>query len=119
MAVFSWGFGKNGQLGHGRKETALLPNTVTFDKDFKSRNCSSAAIVSAGGLHSALCTREGKLFSFGCGKHGRLGTGDETDRCIATAVTTLDAVNVVQVKLLFLATYKLNKEKAKTMYSSL
>ena len=93
MAVYSWGLGKNGQLGSGLKENETLPTKAKFDKATSDQ----AIAVSAGGLFTCFCTKTGKVFSFGCGKHGRLGTGDEIDRIKAIPISDLGSRNIVAV----------------------
>ena len=36
--------------------------------------------VACGHLHSVVITQGGRLWSWGCGEHGRLGHGDEEDQ---------------------------------------
>ena len=93
MAVYSWGLGKNGQLGSGLKEDQTLPTKAKFDKTTSDQ----AVAVSTGGLFTCFCTNRGKLFSYGCGKHGRLGTGDEIDRSKATPISDLGSRKIVVV----------------------
>ena len=100
MAVYAWGLGKNGQLGNGSKENQTLPVVVKFET-FKAARSDQIVSISAGGLFTCLCTISGKVFSFGCGKHGRLGTQDECDHCEATAIVALNSQKIVQVYYLF------------------
>ena len=47
--------------------------------------------VAAWGQQSALLTSKGKLLTWGKGELGRLGHGDEKDRCVPTLVTGFNA----------------------------
>lgn len=73
MSVYTWGFGKLGQLGGGRTDTEHTPVVPKLPaKEIIFINC--------GGYYTAVITADGDMYTFGCGKYGRLGTGDEADR---------------------------------------
>lgn len=44
--------------------------------------------ASAGEMHSAAITDDGKLYTWGCARHGRLGTKDAWDHLLLDAVDT-------------------------------
>ena len=69
-ALFSFGWGEYGQLGHGDTANQLQPKRVAGLA--KERMVS----VAAGNTHSLALTAEGALFGFGCGEEGQLGHGD-------------------------------------------
>ena len=97
-ALFTWGFGKYGQLGNGESESKGLPQHIVLDKGAKPIS------VSCGGHHTLVGleyqrneTRSKKkndnssfdscsasvnvrMGSCGRGLYGRLGTGDEKDQ---------------------------------------
>ena len=73
-AVWSWGFGASGKLGHGDQHTQLLPKKIDA---FAGQR---VVAVSAGGGHSLAVTADGSLWSWGNGACGRLGHGDEQQR---------------------------------------
>ena len=99
MSVFTWGFGKNGQLGQGNRGNSLLPVEISFVVHGKSgilkechqrfiRNASKsidkckmekAKSISAGGLMTGILTTNGSIYLCGSGAHGRLGTKEEMD----------------------------------------
>ena len=68
-AVWSWGDGYLGQLGHGDQQRQLLPKKVEAFADQR------VVAVSAGDLHS-LVTADGSVWSWGLGGYGQLGHGD-------------------------------------------
>ena len=68
-ALFSFGHGANGALGHGDTADQRRPKRVAALS--KERVVS----VAAGTYHSQALTAEGALFSFGGGWHGQLGHG--------------------------------------------
>ncbi|KAL6139988.1 hypothetical protein ACLB2K_058289 [Fragaria x ananassa] len=69
--VYGWGRGEHGRLGFGDndKSSKMVPQKVHLlaGEDIVQ--------VSCGGTHSAALTRDGRIFSFGRGDHGRLGYG--------------------------------------------
>lgn len=80
MSVFAWGFGKCGQLGNGSKDTRHTPRKPSLSHE------SQCTRISCGGHFTAVVTDKGEVYTFGCGKHGRLGTGDETDRLVPVRI---------------------------------
>ena len=99
MSVFTWGFGKNGQLGQGNRESSILPLQIAFFVDRTSEHASPSHNVSqnvkntsnkqnqigkvkqisAGGLMTGIVAKNGSVYFCGSGAHGRLGTADESD----------------------------------------
>lgn len=69
--VYGWGRGEHGRLGFGDndKSSKMVPQRVNLlaGEDIVQ--------VSCGGTHSVALTRDGRMFSFGRGDHGRLGYG--------------------------------------------
>lgn len=73
--VGSWGVGKRGQCGHGKREDQKIPKLLVGRIGYGIRIVQVAA---GGGLvrvaHSLLLTANGKVLSFGTGQYGALGT---------------------------------------------
>lgn len=67
--VFSWGDGYKGKLGHNDQESRDIPTKI----DPKVFGGEVVTGVACGGIHSAAVTREGSVFTWGCGSDGRLG----------------------------------------------
>ncbi|XP_057522246.1 ultraviolet-B receptor UVR8-like isoform X1 [Amaranthus tricolor] len=68
--VYGWGRGEHGRLGFGDdKSSKMLPQQVQLLAG------EDVIQVSCGGTHSVALTRDGRMFSFGRGDHGRLGFG--------------------------------------------
>lgn len=68
--VYGWGRGEHGRLGFGDdKSSKMVPQRVQLlvGEDIVQ--------VSCGGTHSVALTRDGRMYSFGRGDHGRLGYG--------------------------------------------
>ena len=70
-AVWSWGNGGYGRLGHGDQQSQLLPKKVESFADQR------VVAVSAGAIHSTALTADGAVWSWGSGLFGKLGHGDE------------------------------------------
>ena len=70
-AVWIWGWGYFGQLGHGDEQRQLLPKKI---EAFSSQR---VAAVSAGAVHTLALTADGAVFTWGKGESGRLGHGED------------------------------------------
>ena len=81
-ALYSWGVGVGGRLGHGDEEEQLLPRKVETLQD---RVCG----VAAGCAHSLAVTSAGALHTWGSGSGGKLGHGDEEDQLLPKRVEAL------------------------------
>jgi len=90
-AVWSWGAGGDGRLGHGEEQWKLLPKKVEALADRR------AIAVSAGTLHSLAITADGAVWSWGNGLFGRLGHGDEQNQLLPKKVEALAGQRVVAV----------------------
>ena len=82
-AVWSWGGGASGKLGHGDEQERLLPNKIEAFADQR------VVAVSAGGEHSLALTADGSVWSWGAGSHGQLGHGDTQGQWQPKKVETL------------------------------
>ncbi|GJN03583.1 hypothetical protein PR202_ga21045 [Eleusine coracana subsp. coracana] len=68
--VYAWGRGEHGRLGFGDdKSSHMVPLKV------EALAGEDIVQVSCGGTHSVALTRDGRMFSYGRGDHGRLGYG--------------------------------------------
>ena len=70
-ALWSWGGGSRGQLGHGDDQPQLLPKKV---EAFAGQR---VVAVSAGAYHSLTLTADGAFFTWGQGEDGCLGHGED------------------------------------------
>jgi len=89
--IWSWGFGADGQLGHGDEQTQQLPKKV---EAFSGQR---VVAVSAGGNHSLALTADGAVWSWGRGDNGRLGHGDTQEQLQPKKVEALVGQRVVIV----------------------
>jgi len=69
--LFTFGYGDEGQLGHGGGVNELVPKLV---EALAGKNVVGAA---AGNTHTVVWTETGELFTFGYGNTGKLGHGGE------------------------------------------
>lgn len=65
--VFSWGNGNNYTLGTGSTDLQLTPSRV------ESLHDAHIVLLSAAKFHSAAVSEDGRLWTFGWGRGGRLG----------------------------------------------
>lgn len=80
--LYTWGGCWSGQLGLGESKRAgvkdkrqqLFFPSPTLVEAFHSKQI-QVAKVSCGAVHTAAISRDGQLFTFGCGDGGRLGLG--------------------------------------------
>ena len=73
-AVWSWGWGGYGMLGHGDQQNQLLPKKIEAFAGLR------VVAVSVGHDHSLALTADGAVWSWGDGDYGQLGHGDEEDQ---------------------------------------
>jgi alpha-tubulin suppressor-like RCC1 family protein len=89
MAVYSFGMGKLGQLGHGVLEDCLEPVIVEGLKGKKIIN------VKCGEMHSIAVGEYGDVFSWGRGREGQLGHGTRDNLSLPQRVEALRHEKVV------------------------
>ena len=91
--VYSWGYGQQGQLGHGSSSNEKLPKLITF---FTQRNV-VVTQVAAGWRHSLGLTTDLHVYSWGHGDKGQLGLGDTKSSLLPRVVEALLGKEVRQV----------------------
>lgn len=74
--VYSWGYGKNCQLGQADDRHQHVPRRIQALQKKK------VIQVAAGYEHSVACTKTGELYTWGCGAFGFLGRGNEKDGAV-------------------------------------
>ena len=74
-AVWSWGWGEDGRLGHGDQQLQL--QLQLLPKKVEALAGQRVAAVSAGGFHSLATTADGAVFTWGNGGTGCLGHGED------------------------------------------
>ena len=73
---FSWGYGEDGQLGHGDTNDYLQPKEVEFFRD------KGVVMIGAGHSHSGAITENGELYMWGCNPDCRLMVEDNENRIL-------------------------------------
>lgn len=79
--LYTWGSGEDGRLGHGDMRDRTVPRKVM------SLLRERVVHASCGGAHTAVLTDKSKVFTFGRGRNGRLGLGDNKWRDTPHEVT--------------------------------
>ena len=90
-AVWSWGWGGDGKLGHGNMQSQLLP------KKIEALAGQRVVAVLAGYFHSLALTADGAVWSWGDGYFGKLGHGDEQRQLLPKKVEAVADQRVVAV----------------------
>jgi len=91
-AVFTWGRGEDGQLGHGDAESQIVPALVQALED---KECDE--VVCGAEYTIAVSHKRQKIWSWGWGDFGRLGHGNPTDLFIPKQVSSLCDVKIKMV----------------------
>lgn len=87
--VFSWGYGRVGQLGHGDTSNQLAPCNIT------ALSKKQIMSIAAGESHSLYVSTDGTLYSSGRSFFGQLGLGDLYERLSPNRVQYIPAVTAV------------------------
>jgi len=91
--VYTWGYGLEGQLGHGDTNSIPIPKKVQLTGKVDQ--------VACGGGHTAFLTEQNELWMCGKGRDGQLGRGDQLEstafpRTAPVKVTSLPPGSVVE-----------------------
>ena len=89
--AYSFGFGSDGQLGHGNYRSQPTPRAIAALQGVR------ISAVAAGIAHSLTLSDTGEVYSFGEGRNGALGQGDIAGRISPLVVEALLGVRVVAV----------------------
>ncbi|XP_071960414.1 uncharacterized protein [Antedon mediterranea] len=82
--VFSWGSSQFGQIGHGNRVTCTRPTLVAA---LQHELCVS---ITCGQYHSLALSSDERVYSWGWGVHGQLGSGHIEDRLTPQPIYDLD-----------------------------
>ena len=93
-AVWTWGCGHRGRLGHNDLQDELLPREL--EGQFGGARALSLA---AGGVHTIVVTTCGAVWSCGGGYHGQLGVGSRADRHAPVRVGGEEAFGHAKVRM--------------------
>ena len=89
--VYSWGYGGDGQLGHGDYQLQTMPVQIRVLKG------EHVIDLSCGDKHSAALTSGGDVFTWGDGSLGQLGLGDFRKQHTPHRVMELQGKMILQI----------------------
>ena len=99
-AMYSWGHGGHGRLGHGPAcEAALTPTLIQIASEGMKSAPPSFKFVAVGEAHSASIDLVGQVWCWGAGSFGRCGHGEEDDNMYPRQVSSLIGKSCCQVAL--------------------
>jgi len=85
--LWVWGGGRSGELGNGVLGGQALPVRATFDVGPRGVLC-----LTAGYEHSAMVTKDGRLWLWGDSSEGKMGSADGGCKVVPTECTVLGKV---------------------------
>lgn len=88
--LYTWGSGSFGQLGHGERRSEAIPRLVGSLGGIE-------AVRVACGSHTCVLGAHGELYTFGNGKHGQLGHGEQRGEATPRRVHALRHVRVLGI----------------------
>ncbi|KAG6657278.1 ultraviolet-B receptor UVR8-like [Carya illinoinensis] len=89
--LYTYGWSKYGQLGHGDFEDHLVPHKLEALHD------TNISQISGGWRHTMALTSDGKLYGWGWNKFGQVGVGDNVDHCSPVQVKFPLEQKVIQI----------------------
>lgn len=92
-SVYSVGCGLGGKLGHGSRTDEKYPRLI---EQFQVLNL-QPMVVAAGAWHAAVVGRDGRVCTWGWGRYGCLGHGNEECESVPKVVESLSNVKAVHV----------------------
>ncbi|KAA8529678.1 hypothetical protein F0562_034222 [Nyssa sinensis] len=93
MSVYSVGCGLGGKLGHGARTDEKYPRLI---EQFQTLNL-QPVVVAAGAWHAAVVGQDGRVCTWGWGRYGCLGHGNEECESVPKVVEALSNVKAVHV----------------------
>ncbi|KAK9277474.1 hypothetical protein L1049_007018 [Liquidambar formosana] len=93
MSVYSVGCGLGGKLGHGSRTDEKYPRLI---EQFQTLTL-QPMVVAAGAWHAAVVGQDGRVCTWGWGRYGCLGHGNEECESVPKVVEALSNVKAVHV----------------------
>ncbi|KAL6969343.1 hypothetical protein U1Q18_029059 [Sarracenia purpurea var. burkii] len=93
MSVYSVGCGLGGKLGHGTRTDEKYPRLI---EQFLTLNL-QPVVVAAGAWHAAVVGKDGRVCTWGWGRYGCLGHGNEDCESVPKVVEALGEVKAIHV----------------------
>lgn len=88
-SLYTYGWSKYGQLGHGDFEDHLVPHRLEALNDISQ--------ISGGWRHTMALKSDGTLYGWGWNKFGQVGVGDNVDHCSPVEIKFPEGQKVVQI----------------------
>eukprot|EP00026_Physarum_polycephalum_P000607 Phypoly_transcript_00608.p1 GENE.Phypoly_transcript_00608~~Phypoly_transcript_00608.p1 ORF type:complete len:793 (-),score=73.68 Phypoly_transcript_00608:976-3354(-) len=92
--VYTWGWNWHGQLGHGDMHDQQLAQPVRTLALVRALTGAYVVAVAAGKEHSMALTNTGAVYSWGGGRDGQLGIGEEEASPIPRLITKFHSVHI-------------------------
>ncbi|GMH01537.1 hypothetical protein Nepgr_003376 [Nepenthes gracilis] len=93
MSVYSIGCGLGGKLGHGSRTDEKYPRLIEQFQTLKLQ----PVVIAAGAWHAAVVGKDGRVCTWGWGRYGCLGHGNEECKSAPKVVEALSDVKAVHV----------------------
>ncbi|CAI8598141.1 unnamed protein product [Vicia faba] len=93
MSVYSVGCGLGGKLGHGTRTDEKFPRLI---EQFQTLNI-QPKVVAAGAWHAAVVGQDGRVCTWGWGRYGCLGHGNEECEAAPKVIDALTNIKAVHV----------------------
>jgi alpha-tubulin suppressor-like RCC1 family protein len=96
--VYTWGWNWHGQLGHGDMRDQLLAQPIRALALARALTNAYVVAVAAGKEHSIALTNTGAIYSWGGGREGQLGSGEEeVSQPIPRLITNFHSVRMTML----------------------
>lgn len=92
-SVYSVGCGLGGKLGHGSRTDEKYPRMIEQFKHLKLE----PIVIAAGAWHAAVVGKDGRVCTWGWGRYGFLGHGNEECETVPKVVESLLGLKAVHV----------------------
>ncbi|KAK4779636.1 hypothetical protein SAY87_015742 [Trapa incisa] len=93
MSVYSVGCGLGGKLGHGTRTDEKYPRLIEHFQQLRLQ----PMVVAAGAWHAAVVGRDGRVCTWGWGRYGCLGHGNEDCESVPKVIDSLGNLKAVHV----------------------
>ncbi|XP_078432527.1 regulator of chromosome condensation (RCC1) family protein [Wolffia australiana] len=93
MSVYSVGCGLGGKLGHGTRTDERYPRRIEQFRELRLQ----PRVVAAGAWHAAVVGQDGRVCTWGWGRYGCLGHGNEDCESVPKVVDSLLKIRAVHV----------------------
>tara|TARA_B100001142_G_scaffold32330_1_gene28682 strand:+ start:37716 stop:39026 length:1311 start_codon:yes stop_codon:yes gene_type:complete len=89
--VFTWGANDRGQLGHNSRDSSNIPKRV----DHGTLDGANIVFAAAGADFTTVVSQRGRLFAWGCNRHGQIGIGNSDAAEVPHSVCACEGTSVI------------------------